>query len=224
MAVATARCGCVRGEWVGRGPRDSTRYSNPQIPKASPKQQPKVPPAYRPPQGMCRIWIDGVPPDQQPAPTDCVSAVRNRPANGTVIFGDDAPKKGETQAEKEENGLDLGSLIGSIEESKNETHQCNSRHRCIRGDFGATRPRRKDGKYGSQRFAHTTIETATAASTTAIGSEATARGGKSIATASTRRASDRVNSSTGWQLIGSDLDGNAIYERRTFDRKRREDD
>jgi hypothetical protein len=81
----------------------------PQIPKASPKQQP-VPPAYRPPQGMCRIWIDGVPPDQQPAPTDCVTAVRNRPANGTVIYGDDAPKKGDSKPKKK-SGLDLGSLI-----------------------------------------------------------------------------------------------------------------
>jgi hypothetical protein len=49
----------------------------------------KVPPGQRPPAGMCRIWLDGVPPGQQPAPTDCATAVRNRPANGRVIFGDD---------------------------------------------------------------------------------------------------------------------------------------
>jgi hypothetical protein len=74
----------------------------PQFPKASPKQrqQPAVPPAYRPPQGMCRIWIEGVPPDQQPAPTDCVNAVRNRPTNGSVIFGDDVPKKGFAKPKK----------------------------------------------------------------------------------------------------------------------------
>ena len=86
----------------------------PQIPKASPKQQqqPGIPPAYRPPQGMCRIWIDGVPPDQQPAPTDCVSAVRNRPVNGTVIYGDDSPKKGDSKPKKKKSGLDaLGSLL-----------------------------------------------------------------------------------------------------------------
>lgn len=82
----------------------------PKIPKASPKQQP-VPPAYRPPQGMCRIWIDGVPPDQQPAPTDCVSAVRNRPVNGSVIFGNDVPKKGDSKPKKSKSHLDLGSLI-----------------------------------------------------------------------------------------------------------------
>lgn len=44
---------------------------------------------------MCRIWLDNVPAAQQPAPTDCASAVRNRPAKGRVIFGDDyvAPAK-----------------------------------------------------------------------------------------------------------------------------------
>ena len=64
----------------------------------TPTQQPQgrrdqvVPPAFMPPAGMCRIWIDGVPAGQQPAPTDCASAVRNRPSNGKVLFGDD-PKK-----------------------------------------------------------------------------------------------------------------------------------
>jgi hypothetical protein len=88
----------------------------PQIPKASPKQQQTIPPAYRPPQGMCRIWIEGVPPGQQPAPTDCVSAVRNRPANGYVIFGDDVPKydREKPKPKKGKKDLNLGSLIGSL--------------------------------------------------------------------------------------------------------------
>ena len=47
-----------------------------------------VPEAYRPPPGMCRIWIEGVPPERQPAPTDCATAVRRRPANAHVVFGD----------------------------------------------------------------------------------------------------------------------------------------
>ncbi len=51
-----------------------------------------VPPAYRPPPGMCRIWLDNVAPAQQPAPTDCNTAVRNRPANARVLFGDDYAK------------------------------------------------------------------------------------------------------------------------------------
>lgn len=51
-----------------------------------------VPPRFFPPAGMCRIWINDVPASQQPAPSDCASAVRNRPANGKVLFGDDPPK------------------------------------------------------------------------------------------------------------------------------------
>ena len=48
-----------------------------------------VPVSARPPKGMCRIWIGGVPAAQQPAITDCATAVKNRPANARVIFGDD---------------------------------------------------------------------------------------------------------------------------------------
>ena len=48
-----------------------------------------IPASMRPPAGMCRIWLDDVPAAQQPAPTDCAAAVRNRPAKGRVIFGDD---------------------------------------------------------------------------------------------------------------------------------------
>ena len=48
-----------------------------------------VPADARPPKGMCRIWIDDVPAAQQPAATDCTTAVKNRPSNGRVIFGDD---------------------------------------------------------------------------------------------------------------------------------------
>jgi len=57
-----------------------------------------IPKAYRPPPGMCRIWLDKVPAKQQPAPTDCPTAVRNRPRNGKVLFGDDyvdGPDKGD---------------------------------------------------------------------------------------------------------------------------------
>jgi hypothetical protein len=53
-------------------------------------QKNDVPPDYKPPRGMCRIWIDGVPARQQPAPTDCPTAVRNKPRNGRVIWGEPA--------------------------------------------------------------------------------------------------------------------------------------
>lgn len=51
----------------------------------------QVPRSHWPPPGMCRIWLDNVPPAQQPAPTDCASAVRNQPRNARVIFSD-APR------------------------------------------------------------------------------------------------------------------------------------
>jgi hypothetical protein len=56
-----------------------------------------IPPGQLPPAGMCRIWIDGVPPGRQPAPTDCQTAVATKPANARVIFGGDGtsfPGKG----------------------------------------------------------------------------------------------------------------------------------
>lgn len=72
-----------------------------------------VPPAFYPPAGMCRIWVNGVPAAQQPAPTDCASAVRNRPANGKVLFGDDPPKgkKGKPDKAKSSPTDELVDLI-----------------------------------------------------------------------------------------------------------------
>ena len=72
-----------------------------------------VPPGFYPPAGMCRIWVNGVPAAQQPAPTDCASAVRNRPANGKVLFGDDPPKgkKGKTDKTKSSPTDELVDLI-----------------------------------------------------------------------------------------------------------------
>src|SRR6266850_4480917 len=62
----------------------------------------EIPASERPPAGMCRIWLEEVPAAQQPAPTDCASAVRNRPAKGRVIFGDDyvAPNRKDTSTTK----------------------------------------------------------------------------------------------------------------------------
>lgn len=55
--------------------------------RPSREPQPRVPEALTPPAGLCRLWIAGVPASQQPAPTDCASAIRNRPANAAVVFG-----------------------------------------------------------------------------------------------------------------------------------------
>ncbi len=39
------------------------------------------------PTGTCRVWIDGLPANQQPAPTDCATARRNQPRNSRIIYG-----------------------------------------------------------------------------------------------------------------------------------------
>jgi hypothetical protein len=69
------------------------------------RRDPVVPRGYAPPAGMCRIWIRDVPAGRQPAPTDCASAVRNRPANGKVLFGDD-PSKGKGKSKKKSSATD----------------------------------------------------------------------------------------------------------------------
>lgn len=70
-------------------------------PESQPQGGEDVPKAYRPPPGMCRIWLDKVPAKQQPAPTDCPTAVKNKPTNGKVLFGDDYVEKGKKPEEKE---------------------------------------------------------------------------------------------------------------------------
>lgn len=57
------------------------------------KKTQTIPAESRPPAGMCRIWLDDVPAGQQPAPTDCATAIKNKPQNGRVIFGDDYARK-----------------------------------------------------------------------------------------------------------------------------------
>ena len=39
------------------------------------------------PAGMCRIWIDGVAVNQQPAATDCATARARAPRNSRIIYG-----------------------------------------------------------------------------------------------------------------------------------------
>jgi hypothetical protein len=64
------------------------------------RKPPAIPAEYRPPAGMCRIWLDDVPATQQPAPTDCATAVKNKPQKGRVIFGDDYVKKDDKDDKK----------------------------------------------------------------------------------------------------------------------------
>ena len=47
-----------------------------------------VPVTAYPPAGLCRVWLAHVPEQQQPAPTDCATAIKKRPAMARVLFGD----------------------------------------------------------------------------------------------------------------------------------------
>jgi len=69
------------------------------IPIPKPTSRLVAPPtAHLPPSGMCRIWLENVPAGQQPAPTDCASAIRNRPQHARVIFSDEDGKAKPTKA------------------------------------------------------------------------------------------------------------------------------
>lgn len=71
--------------------------------------QGKIPPGQLPPAGLCRVWLDGVPPGRQPAVTDCATAVRTRPRGARVIFGDDYARKGKQGVSR--NGGVLGVIL-----------------------------------------------------------------------------------------------------------------
>lgn len=53
-----------------------------------------VPPGQRPPAGMCRVWMDGVPAGRQARPTDCATARATAPLNSRIIVGADEPFPG----------------------------------------------------------------------------------------------------------------------------------
>lgn len=57
-----------------------------------------IPADARPPKGMCRVWINGVPAAQQPAATDCPTAVKNLPPNARILFGDDFADSAKTKS------------------------------------------------------------------------------------------------------------------------------
>jgi hypothetical protein len=68
----------------------------------------KIPSGQLPPAGMCRIWIDGVPPGHQPAPTDCQTAVATKPANARILWGDQTAFPGKGKMKSQRAGLQTG--------------------------------------------------------------------------------------------------------------------
>lgn len=78
----------LRGDRDGRWERDDDGAQPESRGRRSASRS--VPPGHMPPAGMCRIWIDGVPPGRQPAATDCATAERTRPSNARVIYGSES--------------------------------------------------------------------------------------------------------------------------------------
>jgi hypothetical protein len=75
-----------------------------------------VPPGQMPSRGMCRVWIDGVPPGRQPRQTDCRTAERQRVyyeqrygRNARVIYGDRSYDRYDTR----NGGIVLGRRDGT---------------------------------------------------------------------------------------------------------------
>ena len=60
----------------------------------APSSPSEIPSAFLPPTGMCRVWLRDVPPMQQPAPTDCRSALRTKPEGARVIYGPEPKRTG----------------------------------------------------------------------------------------------------------------------------------
>ena len=98
--VAPAVFGVIVSASLSEAQRPVPVNSRQNTTQQQPSREQIVPPAFYPPAGMCRIWINQVPAAQQPAPTDCASAVRNRPANGRVLFGDQPPRGKKTKTDK----------------------------------------------------------------------------------------------------------------------------
>ncbi len=69
------------------------RAQAPDPPRPTRQPAPSIPAGMTPPAGKCRIWMDDLPATQQPAPTDCQTALRQKPPNGTVIFGPAAERR-----------------------------------------------------------------------------------------------------------------------------------
>lgn len=75
------------------------------------EQEVVIPASAMPPEGMCRVWLRNVPERQQPAPTDCVTAIRTRPRDGILLLGNPTPnaklppKRATTYAQPPRGGL-----------------------------------------------------------------------------------------------------------------------
>lgn len=86
---------------------------------------------HQPPAGMCRVWIDNVPAARQPAPTDCATALRNRPNNGRVLFGPNADDRDRSRF-KEKGGEEPAS--GRAKSGSDQAQRMREAGLCIDAD------------------------------------------------------------------------------------------
>jgi hypothetical protein len=93
IEAARRRAGVYGSESTTRDSRDS--------------RDSRIPKGHLPPRGMCRVWVDGVPPGHQPAPTSCAQAERDRfrYSNARVIYGDrdSFPGKGKGKWDRDDD-------------------------------------------------------------------------------------------------------------------------
>lgn len=89
-----------------------------------------VPPGQRPPAGMCRIWVEGVPAGRQPRATDCATARANAPLNSRIIYGSDTAFPGRAvgrfrdgDCEFERRGSNLGDVFYGLRTSQRDADQ-----------------------------------------------------------------------------------------------------
>lgn len=61
--------------------------SQAQLRRTTPTQIGTYPNANNVPAGMCQVWINGLPANRQPAPTDCATARANAPAGSRILYG-----------------------------------------------------------------------------------------------------------------------------------------
>lgn len=79
--------------------------------KPKEEQEVVIPVSALPPEGMCRVWLPDVPERQQPAPTDCLTAIRTRPRDAILLLGEPTrngklpPRRATTTAPQTRGGL-----------------------------------------------------------------------------------------------------------------------
>ena len=82
-----------------------------------------IPRGHLPPAGMCRVWIDGVPPGRQARPTDCRTAVRNAPRNARVIDSNGDTYRGGWSDDRDDRDCRLRDRGGNYEYDRNGSYR-----------------------------------------------------------------------------------------------------